>query len=93
MFLVDDWMTAPTWRGVGCRVLLNSRVLGGRLDDGTDVEGLVDWPRGAIGGNEGLFGTASRGASFLEGRGLGLLLGRSWDGLLVWRRRLLLGRS
>ena len=87
-------MTASTWRGVGCRVLLDSRVLGGRLDDGPDVErGWLIWPRGAIGGNEGLFGTASRGASFLEGRGLGLLLGRSWDGLLVWRRRLLLGRS
>ena len=54
---------------------------------------MIDWPRGAIGGNEGLVGTASWGASFLEGRGLGLLLGRSWDGLLVWRRRLLLGRS
>ena len=38
VFLVDDWMTAPTWRGVGCRVLLDSRVLGGRLDDGPDVE-------------------------------------------------------
>ena len=31
-------MTASTWRGVGCRVLLDSRVLGGRLDDGPDVE-------------------------------------------------------
>ena len=31
-------MKAPTWRGVGCRVLLDSRVLGGRLDDGPDVE-------------------------------------------------------
>ena len=38
MFLVDDWITALTWRGFGCRVLLDSRVLGGRLDDGPDVE-------------------------------------------------------
>ena len=38
VFLVDNWMTASTWRGVGCRVLLDSRVLGGRLDDGPDVE-------------------------------------------------------
>ena len=95
VFLVDDWMTAPTWRGVGRQVRLDSCVLGGRLDDGPDVErgwlfGLVV-PLSAMRG--WLFGTASWGASFLEGRGLGLLLGRSWDGLLVWRRRLLLGRS
>ena len=38
VFLVDDWMTAPMWREVGCRVLLDSRVLGGRLDDSPDVE-------------------------------------------------------
>ena len=38
VFLVDDWMTASTWRGVGCRVLLDSRVLGGRLDDGPVIE-------------------------------------------------------
>ena len=37
MFLVDDWITALTWRGFGCRVLLDSRVLDGRLDDGSDV--------------------------------------------------------
>ena len=44
-------MTAPTWRGVVCRVLLDSRVLGGRLDDGPDVVPLAamrGWLKGLV---------------------------------------------
>ena len=40
----------------GCRFPFDSRVLGGRLDDGLTWEGLVVWPYGGNCGIEGYLG-------------------------------------